>query len=88
MLLIGLRRSGWRRSVDHDRRSLHMLSQDQVDHLKAQISPRLAVRGDASLVSRGVGPQWRPERSAGSGCPQRGDLVAMPPRDRPGARPH
>ncbi len=40
-LVIGLRRSGWRRSVDHDRRSLRELGQNRVDHPKAQLSPPL-----------------------------------------------
>src|SRR5512144_886809 len=30
-VVIGLRRSGWRRSVDHDRRSLRELGQNRVD---------------------------------------------------------
>jgi hypothetical protein len=36
--VIGLRRSGWRRSVDHDRRSLRELGQNQADPGKAQLS--------------------------------------------------
>jgi hypothetical protein len=40
-LVIGLRRSGWRRSVDHDRRSLRELGQNQVDNPKAQLNPLL-----------------------------------------------
>jgi hypothetical protein len=50
MLVIGLRRSGWRRSVDHDRRSPRELGQNQADHPKAQLSPLLGGPSDASLV--------------------------------------
>jgi hypothetical protein len=36
--VIGLRRSGWRRSVDHDRRSLRELGQNQADPRKTQLN--------------------------------------------------
>src|SRR5512132_357856 len=47
--VIGLRRSGWRRSVDHDRKSLREHAQKQVDHSRRTQSPTSAVRGEASL---------------------------------------
>ncbi|MCA1605326.1 MAG: hypothetical protein LC775_07620, partial [Acidobacteria bacterium] len=37
----GLRRSGWRRSADHDRRSLRKLGQNQVSQRKPSSATRL-----------------------------------------------
>ena len=63
--VIGLRRSGWRLSAYHDRRSPRKLGQNQADPEKPSSAPRLAVRGDASLGLRsGVSP---PGSSTGSG---------------------
>jgi hypothetical protein len=55
-VVIGLRRSGWQRSADHDRRSLCELGQNQVDPGKASSAtllggPRRRLTGTAQVVA-------------------------------------
>ena len=55
--VMGLRRSGWRRSVDHDHRSLRELDPTSRQSPKSSSAPCLTVRRDASDRTRTCRPQ-------------------------------